>query len=104
MPHIAVIHDTASFDDLSIPLGQGSQMSFPLLDSSKRYAHSCGIAYKGGLLYCAFYLGICSYHKLGTAGWTQPSELQPGFQRKEAGCTVFEGKLFINGGSPDLSM
>ena len=98
-PHIAVIDNGSNrYDDLSIPLNQTTQLSYPFLSTAQREWQSCGIFYDGGLLYCAPNTGICSFHKLGSAVWTQPPQLQPGFVSPRAGCAVFANQMWITGG------
>ena len=103
LPHVACISaGSNSLQDLTIPLNQNDMSTLAVPPPSKLEEHACGMAYDGGLLYCSPYIGECMYHKLGTAGWTQPIEMQPGFVTKEPGCAIVGGKLWISGGSPTL--
>ena len=69
---------------------------------SKLEYDACGMAYDEGLLYCSPIKSVCFDHKLGSDGWTQPSEMQPGFVAQEPGCAIIGGKLWMSGGSPTL--
>lgn len=99
-PHLALIGSgTSQRDDLVLPMARSPQITFPPLEPIYQKKYACGMAYQGGLLYCAIVFGICLYHKLGSPGWTQPPELQPNFARQHAGCTVFNGVMWITGGA-----
>ena len=99
-PHIAVIENQEVADnDITLPLNQNSQVSFPPLLLGKRDLLSCGLTYQGGLLYCNIKRGKCFYYQFGSPDWTEPPELQPNFSAVGAGCVVFGGKIWVLGGA-----
>ena len=68
-----------------------------------RSRYSCGLSYDRTLFYEARGLAQVAMHKLGSATWTQPADLQPSFgPREDSGCTSsYENnrKMWLTGGS-----
>ena len=104
IPHV-LVWSGISTDLVDIPLPPRPNVTvqtYPSLAGTFRSQHSCGLSYDRILFYLAPWVPIFSMHMLGSATWTQPADLQPGFGPiGEAGCTSSyknNRKMWLTGG------